>query len=601
MPDERTEALLAAYLDDALSPDEAAQMQRRLASNPRQRRMVDEMRQAKTWLGELPRMTAPAGLLDAIDPSLERAALFEVPPAPRPWWATPQALAVAATLVLLVTLAIVAVALLPGKAPDADRVAVNPLPAQPPATRPEVVTSPDRPESLAATKNPEPAVSAGTVVVPPALPERTPPLTTPLAVPDKQIPVPSTKPAEGDDGGADVPLARPVFTVPPPAIPENAVLVRADVDDLSRAGADVARLLANQSLPIIGGRLADAAALPEEFVGGADVRPDAATVLYVVPEARLDQAGAVALTLANQGSPTVARLPESARALRGNRPEESMLKADAAALDMKGNPRPRGPANRDAQRVFFDDTLQIYVFRGDEPPAQAPAGVPDIRKTTDVRVDVSPDGYIDLSGVGLGRVDVLGQDVKDLGAAVEQRIKGEFLIPVTVTVNLAGRARSTAERSAATLERMQLDRRPLVPGDLVQIDRPDGTWQQAVVNAAGELTFGDLGTVATRGESAASLQTELRRRLPSPPVAPAAATQPAATAPAATAPTTAPVIAPSLPPLRVQNLSARRRGSNDPTADKIVPVVILLQSRDPAAQPPAQPATRPADAWDDLK
>ena len=559
MPDERIEALLAAYVDGDVSPDESAAVERYLAANPRQRQSLAQMRSAKTWLTSLPRVAAPASLLDVIDPTLERAALFEEPAAPRSWWATPQALALAATVVLLLTLAIAVTALLPGRPGDQDQVALAPptLPVEP-ATRPAPVVPLIAPEELG---NDGGFTPPSVAPVPPVVPEQNVPPAQPPAVT-------SVGPVE------TLPATRPVevppVTVPPPAVPDGAVVVRADVRNLPAAADLIARAAAGQSLSVAGGRLASAVVLPEAFRDAAGVRPEAATVVYVVPKARMEQVGDLALRLAALAPPAVTRLAATARAVRSS----EWAKAAQAEID---EIKKREVYDRTSQRIFFDDTLQIYLFRRDEPPALPQPGTPAIAAKMDLRVEVSPDGKLDLSPLGLGRVDVLGQDVKELGETIQRRLQGEYLIPLkAVDVKLADRARPPEGRTALTLEAMALDRRPLVPGDLLQVTRPDGTWRQAVVTTAAEVSFGDLGNFATRGESAASLQERVRAAQPPP-------------TPPATEPGTL-VVPSSPPPLRVVNLSARRAAGKDASAATEVPLVILLQAD------AAQPATEPSGA-----
>src|SRR5690606_1170502 len=126
MTDDRIEAKLAAYIDGELPADEAADVERYLAGNPRQRQVVEQMIQARNWMASLPRARAPGDLLESIDPSLERSALFdESATAPAKWGSlvSPQVLALAATVALVATLGIAMLWLLPergGEVPVAE-------------------------------------------------------------------------------------------------------------------------------------------------------------------------------------------------------------------------------------------------------------------------------------------------------------------------------------------------------------------------------------------------------------------------------------------------------------------------------------------------
>src|SRR5688572_9471814 len=106
MPDDQIEAKLAAYVDGQLPPEDVAELERHLAANSGQRRVVEQMVQARKWVATLPRVRAPADLLEAIDPTLERSALFAESNVPSPWSTllSPQVLALAATVALVVTL-----------------------------------------------------------------------------------------------------------------------------------------------------------------------------------------------------------------------------------------------------------------------------------------------------------------------------------------------------------------------------------------------------------------------------------------------------------------------------------------------------------------
>ena len=79
MADDNFEIRIEAYIDGVLPPHERAEVERQLMTSPRHRRIVDQLMQARHLIATLPRVNAPADLLESIDPSLERAALFDIP------------------------------------------------------------------------------------------------------------------------------------------------------------------------------------------------------------------------------------------------------------------------------------------------------------------------------------------------------------------------------------------------------------------------------------------------------------------------------------------------------------------------------------------
>lgn len=73
---ENIEAKLAAYVDGELDAAGRAEIEQYLTTNPQHRLLIDELRQAKNYLQELPRATAPVEVAEMISQQLERAALL---------------------------------------------------------------------------------------------------------------------------------------------------------------------------------------------------------------------------------------------------------------------------------------------------------------------------------------------------------------------------------------------------------------------------------------------------------------------------------------------------------------------------------------------
>lgn len=84
-------AQLSAYLDDALDPAERTAVESQLAASPEARAVLDELRQVKSLVSDLPRAGAPDDLVEALSEHIERQALLgeaeplRVPVERRPW------------------------------------------------------------------------------------------------------------------------------------------------------------------------------------------------------------------------------------------------------------------------------------------------------------------------------------------------------------------------------------------------------------------------------------------------------------------------------------------------------------------------------------
>ena len=131
---EQIEAKLAAYIDDALTPDERVELELHLEANPTHRAMIRELMGQRDMLRGLPREMAPEGWLEPLESQFERDALlgggdplteFKAVRARR-WW--PQMLAQAAIILLAFGLGTIVYFVLPPKHPT---VAVVQPPEQP--------------------------------------------------------------------------------------------------------------------------------------------------------------------------------------------------------------------------------------------------------------------------------------------------------------------------------------------------------------------------------------------------------------------------------------------------------------------------------------
>lgn len=124
---ENIEAKLAAYVDGELDAAGRAEIEQYLTTNPQHRELIDELRQAKNYLQELPRAAAPMEVAEMISQQLERASLLgdvEIGEGGTHFARWPQFRAIAAILLLTVGLAGVLYYVLPSPKPVAPHAAV---------------------------------------------------------------------------------------------------------------------------------------------------------------------------------------------------------------------------------------------------------------------------------------------------------------------------------------------------------------------------------------------------------------------------------------------------------------------------------------------
>lgn len=542
MPDDQIEAKLAAYVDGQLPPEDVADLERHLAANPGQRRVVEQMMQARKWVATLPRVRAPADFLEAIDPTLERSALFAESNVPSRWSTllSPQVLAMAATVALVVTLLAAMVWLVP------DRGGADPVATNPPA---------------GTNDNPTPANGEPGAPIGPQQPD---PDET-MANRGDVTPIPdisqNDQPADG--GGEDVMPVEPEIPVLrlPPGL-ADPVILSANVPSIPQASGAVSQFLTANELPFGVQRL-PAAALPEGVRQRLELAEGGSVFVYVVEEMSLEQVGALTGELTGEGE-AHALTPPGFADRRGDAPPPEVA-----------------PANGEQAKIIYaEDLLSLQIHRLDEPPESVPPGMPQIGKETQIQVSVSSDGYADFREIGLGRIDVLGKLPADLAGEIKATLARNYQIESDVEAAVATASSPEGGRTRETVQLVYLDREPLAPGDVVQIELPDGSWLHTAVDELGMLDAGQWGQVKAGGESAVAVQAQLRER-----------------AAKAAPPTTKPAL-----PIRVVNLTARRAEGVDDWAQARVPCLIVLHApsqdgADPWApltdKPTTQPATQP--------
>ena len=552
------EIKLEAYIDGVLPPHERAELESQLMTSPRHRRIVDQLMHTRHLINTLPRVQAPPDLLESIDPSVERAALFDEPVGSRRMLISPQVLALAATIALAATL-ITAMWLL---VPANDNVAVVEQPLS------DEGTGTGDPVAESRQNTADAAEPTGDGVEP----EPTRVADGGDEMPDRQEPE-----AVADRGGSDA--VAPVI----PQLPDHladSMLISATVDDIAQASGTVSEFLTTAEVPIEAQRL-PAASLPQAVRERLMLAGDAMVQVFTVGELSLQQVGALTTELATGGT---------ASAL--------------APSSLVAEHRPNVPQTQEAeqnQNIYQDDQLEVLIQRKDDPVAEPPAGMPALDKVTLVEVQVTSDGYADFGKIGLGRIDVLGKQPAEVAALVGGGLRASYQIEAEVEVTVASGGMPQAGRNREAVRLVYLDREPLKPGELVQIELPDGAWLHAVVEENGSIHAGDYGHVEAAGRSATEVQQSLHE------IAVQRAAREAeqnGQVPLTTAR--------SPKPMRVVNLSGRRAAGVDSFAGEKVPCLIVLapvgaapgvpevapvpqpapaETGPDGSQPPAQPAT----------
>ncbi|MEM1013517.1 MAG: hypothetical protein AAGI46_15010 [Planctomycetota bacterium] len=573
MTDERIEADLAAYVDGVLDPAARGEIEQMLAGSPRYAKMVDEMRQAKSWLGDLPTVAPPPGQQQLADPTvarLEREALFaEAGATGVRRLFTPGLLAIAATLIIAVTLAMTAYVLLPGD-------------TSPPRQAREMYTSDG---GLNVSPPPEVTIEEDpdTDVDPPV--EQREPDPTPEPMPE-----PPTV-ARGDPAGVIAPgesvdpgVIPPVASVP--MVPDEAVLIAAATPEADAAARRVAGHLAAEALEFqatrlgpLGERLAvdDQIARRLERAGVAALAMEGPVRVFELPRpmSRRDVSAVLRASTSNR-TPSVAVYQKTFEP-DGLGVRAQVRRGEAGGTDL----RPAEPTDEEkaladaARRIFPNDRLNFY-FRRSNPDRDLPVDLPDDVEALmtagrgRIEIPVDADGFGDFSQLGLGRIDILGEAPRDLQKQVSLALAEEYLVGLDFTVSTSFKADVPGGRTPAAIEFLRVDRNPFRLDDAVRVDFEDGRRIEGVVRPDGLVSLGDLGVMSALDRTPGELQREVIEKLPEAEMPPA-----------------------------VVNLSLRRASELDETAGEETSVLILLFEVDepePTTLPttvPASPATRP--------
>lgn len=614
MSDERIEANLAAYIDDVLSPEDRASIERLLAENPRHRRMVQEMQKAQSLLATLPIVRAPADLADGVDPALERSALLGEDDSARGILArlmAPQVLALAATVILLLSLLATAIFLLPGDhdgelaggpggvgpderedrpaetVPEQDEAGAIPLDGRPGVgeTPPDDVTSDDDDEEDSEDEGMQEDADA--------------------MEDDQDSPDPTDDPSPdaeeaigaGDDTGdatVEWPMAPdPGVLADAGEIAGDALVLRAEVGSLPDASGVVAQFLTAAEMPISGQRV-QLSDLPESLRETLGELDSGEVQLYVVDSLLQEQARGLLESLGRVGQPVLMTAPERPEVVAGD-PDGLRTEVPQTA-EVNSRPTIDVEKQRQALRVFPRDELYFVITRKGEVPEEPTPGIPPLEETTHFRLNVSDDGYLDLAPVGLGRTDVLGQDLDTLEEMIRQRLADDYQIGTSVNVAHARRADIPAGRTDEEIEYLVVDREPITPGTMLRITLPEGGVIDTVVGEDGKAAAGALGEIDTTGQSVTDLQRTLREAVAETTTRPTTSTSTT---------TTATLPQPgkdSEPRLSVTNLSVRR--NVDEVGEPKRPLLIILTpsrgaagdweglSLDPTTQP-TEPSTSP--------
>lgn len=119
-PKEATEARLCAYLEGEMAPDERAEIEKYLQSNPQHRQLLADLAKTRTLIASLPRESAPPDIAEAFQSQLERSMLLDGTGSSEPAAGVnrlPQMVLAAAIVVLAAGLGVVVYFTLPGSPP----------------------------------------------------------------------------------------------------------------------------------------------------------------------------------------------------------------------------------------------------------------------------------------------------------------------------------------------------------------------------------------------------------------------------------------------------------------------------------------------------
>ncbi len=206
--------LLSSYLDGQLKPSDSARLEKRLASDPALRAVLDDLRSARGLLRQLPMRKAPRNF------TLTPKMVGKNPPLPRSYPAFRFVTALA-SLMLFFTLGLNFVV---------PQIAQTPAFGMGGGGAPEVFSASEAPAvpEFAATE--EPATEDPSILMVPAPTETV----APAQDSAREVETPSEK--QGVTNSADVPAEPPAQTVPEPPVPPGWQIVLAAIALLGALG-----------------------------------------------------------------------------------------------------------------------------------------------------------------------------------------------------------------------------------------------------------------------------------------------------------------------------------------------------------------------------
>lgn len=598
MPDERIEADLAAYVDGLLSPERAREIERHLAGNERYRVMVNEMRQARTWLMSLPAVSPPAGVMAwaQADPTiarLERSALFgdDDNAEPATGWElwrgrllSPNSLGIAASLAVLITLGLAAYLLLP-------------KPSAVPSGSGQVVIGSDDPDPLTAN-DPD---SGNSTLVDPAGENGVDNLQVDDNPGENDDPVEPEQPIRplgptiADGGTTPLPDATPERRALP-ALGSDAVLLTAEAIEPGQVAGELAALLTTRRHAFV--VEPDAIAqLPDTLNnrlrrhGDYDAESSVATegqvaMVLVVQGLTRAEVGSLLSTMVDSRRPLAIWEPlprQVPHDVQPGRPSSDGFDGDGTPAPPAAAPDAGDAAGAAAANgIYPNDQLRVQFRRLNDLPPNLPPRLTELLTDpmASVLLSVDADGYLDLTGYGLERFDALGMAPRDLSAKLKRQLAFDYLVDADIFTASALKADIPGGRVADVLDLLKLDRNPFKIGDLLRLEMGDGTRLETVVGLDGHVDLGAFGRFEAENRTAGSIQRDV--------IAELAVLLPDGYAEDDVQPA-------------VVNLSNRRAANKDETATEVIDlaVVILPVSETAATQPATAPGTTGSTDWDD--
>ena len=618
MTDETLESELADYVEGTLSPEASARLERRLANNGRARQTLEQMRAARLWLESIPAVRVPLGAASAADPTvarLERAALLgDDDPAPatglqlwRQRVTGPNVLGLAAVLAVLATLGAAAYVLLPRDA-GTNLAGLGNADVPPPQ-----VGQFDPGVTLLNDGNTQ---SGGLDPIERSLPPREPEATDNPDLPDgpqvATVDDTTRTPADDDDVTPPDPLeggsnATSLAEAPLPDLGDSAVVMTLRPADARRARTTIASALTDDDLAFLA-RPGGAQQLPPpllrkvarnaELTLAADSdAPPVPNLMFVAENVTRDQIGEMMIRLGAEDAPLVMWDTRPGLGRAKYRPyqvqTDSPRRGDGLLPPPNGSGASGNSGDAEAQDgepdpsrvVFPNDQLTFTVRRqpGTELPPNLPAELTGALAdpTSSVPLSIDADGRLDLTPL-LGSeagppIDALGRTGADLSDTLASRL-AEYGIAANLSAVTSRKANVPGGRTGGVLELLKIDRNPFATDDIIRVVLPDGTRLESVVDAAGRVDLGALGTFDAGDRTAGNVQRDI-----------------AALLAGGGFDGFLPANGEAAEPATVVNLSSRRAANSDDTAEDEVTLVILLVPPTPEDTPTTQPTTAPAD------